>query len=96
MINLLNHTFDILNNNGRTYQDILWLSINNTRFDWEDFKRLADKDYNPLEINNTLQIVGKDFIMTWSKNETDGEWWFMEVLPEKPEQYLIPKTLKVL
>ena len=65
-------------------------------FSFEEFVKLADFDYHngfgALEINLSLQVVGKDF---WLKrHEYDGsENWEFKTLPSRfPEQN--PETLK--
>ena len=97
MNNLLLETLKTLKANFRSESDILWCSTSIGWFSWKEFVELADINFNKIGalINPDLQIVGKDFIMYWTNNDNDQEWWFTSILPDKPETYHKPKSLLI-
>lgn len=92
-MNLLAETLRCLADNNRTNKDILFISLDNTWHNFKEFVGVADREMKPTEINKSLQIIGNDFIMEWTCNGEDGEWWFIEVLPERPPFYKKPVSL---
>lgn len=95
MANLLQETIKILNDCGKTEDDVLWVGccenwasgrpdVKNT---WEWFKSKADFEYDDgyghEEINMSLVVVGKDFWL--ERNNYDGsEWWEFKQMPVEP------------
>lgn len=95
MANLLEETIKILNDCGKTEDDVLWVGccedwasccpdVKNT---WEWFKSKADFEYDDgyghEEINMSLVVVGKDFWL--ERNNYDGsEWWEFKQMPVEP------------
>ena len=94
MKNLLKETIEILNENGKTESDVLWvgrgfgtLNMKEYKTTWEDFKEKADFEYDDgyggNEIPMDLIIVGKDFWL--ERHEYDGsEWWEFKTMPKEP------------
>jgi len=79
-MNLLQETIDALKLNGKTAEDVLWVSCygrERISFGWTEFSFLADENYNEgfgmTEVNTTLQIVGKDWWL--EREEYDGSGW---------------------
>ena len=75
-----------LNENGRTFEDVLWIGCKEFYVDKENFKQLAAKvndksaeSWNPAyQIPVDLMLVGKDFIITRDPSEP-------EALDERPK-----------
>lgn len=97
--NLLQETIKKLKEYQKTERDILWVGSEDFGwFTWEDFKELADTEYNSghgtQEVASDLLIVGKDFWL--ERRDYDGaEWWEFKVMPCKPENYRKPIALTV-
>jgi len=96
-MNLLEYTLEVLHQNRRTQRDVQFCLTSNGWFNWRDFVSKADIEFNRADdpVNPELQIIGKDFIMSWTINEDDQEWWFMELTPDKPDKYYKPISLLV-
>ena len=78
MTNLLQETISILEHNGKTQEDVLWVGDTSKKTTWENFERISnfeyDSGYGGTEIERSLLIVGD----TWwlERGEYDGsEWW---------------------
>lgn len=95
MSNLLEHTLDTLKYNNRSQKDIEFCQTDAGWFSWRDFVAKADVTFNRIGaiVNPELKIVGKDFIMYWTINGDDQEWWFTEIKPDKPDEYHRPISL---
>ena len=97
--NLLQETIKKLKEYQKTERDILWVGSEDFGwFTWEDFKELADTEYNSgygtQEVAIDLLIVGKDFWL--ERKDYDGaEWWELKTMPCKPENYRKPIALTV-
>lgn len=101
MINLLEETIEVLEANGRTEEDVLWVGRDYFKFlkssverviyksTWKDFCAKADFeydcDYGAIEIPMDLIVVGKDFWL--ERHEHNGfEWWEFRTMPIEPEE----------
>ena len=101
MINLLEETLEVLEINGRTEEDVLWVGRDYIEFlkpsgerityksTWKDFCAKADFEYDryygSIEIPMDLIVVGKDFWL--ERHEYDGsEWWEFRTAPIEPEE----------
>lgn len=78
MINLLEETIEILNENNRSESDVLWVGCPKFKTTWENFKRVAnveyDNGYGGAEVADDLIVMGIDFWL--ERHEYDGsEWW---------------------
>lgn len=90
-MNLLQETIEILKQNGKSENDVLFVMDNDTllKNTWEWFKENAkdieyDEGYGHEEINCCIKVVGKDFWL--ERNSYDGsEWWNFKSMPEEPE-----------
>ena len=98
-MNLLDETLEVLKDHDKTPADVKWCGSEEWGwFTWEDFKKLADIIYDngfgAQKIATDLLIVGDDWWL--ERGEYDGaEYWQYKTLPKKPENYKVPKTLKV-
>jgi hypothetical protein len=99
MKNLLQETLSVLQEHGKTKEDVLWCGSGSFgHFSWEVFEKLADVEYDENDevphVASDLLIVGKDF---WLERNWDMDTWFEEweyrVLPKKPDRYNEPITL---
>lgn len=86
-MNLLKETIDILQNHGKTMDDVLWFGSRNFTISREEFEQKADYDYDKgygaPEVAQDLLVVGKDFWL--ERHEYDGsEWWEYKSMPIKP------------
>ena len=97
--NLLQETIKKLKEYYRTEEDVLWVGSEDFGwFTWEDFKELADTEYNSghgtQEVASDLLVVGKDFWL--ERRDYDGaEWWEFKTMPCKPKNYRKPIALTV-
>ena len=97
--NLLQETIKKLKEYQKTERDILWVGSEDFGwFTWEDFKKLADTEYNSghgtQEVASDLLIVGKDFWL--ERRDYDGaEWWEFKTMLCKPKNYRKPIALTV-
>lgn len=79
MANLLEETLRVLEQNGKSEKDIVWLGCNDFQITWDNFKEIAkdanyDDGYGSAEVAQDLKIVGNGFEMV--RQEYDGsEWW---------------------
>ena len=78
MANLLKETIEILEENDKTFDDVIGVCGEEFQISIEDFKRLANQEYDDgygsQEVAEDLVIVGKDFWL--ERHEYDGsEWW---------------------
>ena len=87
MENLLKETKQILNEHGKTLDDIIWIGCEDFRIRKDDFLRLANRDYDDgyggCEVAIDLMIVGD----TWwlERHNYDGaEWWEYKEMPNIP------------
>ncbi len=96
-MNLLQETIGTLENNGKTFDDINWIGSMEYGFiELEDFKQLADYDYNSgygsPHVATDLVIVGSNWWL--ERHEYDGsEWWEFKELLRKPQLRIIPKAI---
>lgn len=88
MKNLLTETKTLLENNGHTLDDVVWVGCASFSIDIEEFKRLANNKYDAgfgsPKVANDLLVVGSDWWL--ERHEYDGsELWEYKSLPTKPE-----------
>ncbi|NLP34788.1 MAG: hypothetical protein GX359_06265 [Clostridiales bacterium] len=96
MTNLLEETLEILRDNGKSFDDVVWIGSPDGYIAKELFLKLADVCYNNSfggqEIAEDLLIVGEDWWM--ERCEYDGsEWWEFKTMPVKPKDELHPTRL---
>lgn len=85
MTNLLQETLKVLERNGKTSGDVVWVGDKYKKTTWENFKNISnfnyDNGYGGNEIEGSLLIVGD----TWwlERGEYDGsEWWEFKEHPK--------------
>lgn len=77
-MNLLKETLEVLKENGRSFDDVLFIQGSDFGITKEQFLTLADIEYDngygAAKVAEDLEIIGKDFSMC--RVEYDGsEWW---------------------
>lgn len=97
-MNLFKETLEILKDNSKNFEDILWIGTINYYVDKEKFKEIAnieyDDSYGAQEVAKNLIIVGNDWYL--ERHEYDGsEWWEFKTIPIKPDKELDLKALTV-
>lgn len=89
MNNLFKETLQILKENGKTFDDVLWCGSYEESMSPETFKRIAelteyDSGFGGPEVATDLMVVGRDFWL--ERHEYDGsEWWEYKGYPVKPK-----------
>lgn len=85
-----------LEDHGKTFDDVLWIGCPDFKISKEDFKRLANVDYDSgygaPEVAEDLLIVGDGWWM--ERGDYDGaEWWAWKEPPKEPEETRAVSTL---
>jgi len=98
MSNLLQETIGILTEHGKVESDIKWVGTRNVWSTWENFKNIADLEYDSgfgsSKVADNLLIVGKNWWLT--REEYDGsEWWEFHTMPICPLEKIDIKALTV-
>lgn len=98
MINLLDETREVLENNNKTINDINWAGNNKFYFDVYEFLKIAnveyDDSYGAPEVAQDLLVVGDNWWL--ERHEYDGlEWWEYKEIPLKPNAKIELKALTV-
>ena len=88
-MNLLKETEEALNEYGKTFNDVLWIGGSDFTISIDDFKILANKEYDngygSPEVATDLKIVGDGWWL--ERYEYDGsEKWVFKKLPVRPEE----------
>lgn len=90
MKNLLEQTIEILHENHKTLEDILWFGSRKVELKGDLKNALSfkyDDGYGGQEVFKDLILVGKDFWL--ERHQYDGsEWWEYKTLPTKPSRSL--------
>jgi len=86
MKNLLKETLTILEKNGKTEEDVVWVRTQTQKMKWNDFKKVANKvydgGYGPQEVNYKLLVVGNDWWLERSNCGGDECWEYRELPKE--------------
>lgn len=96
-MNLLQETTDMLTAYDKTWADVLWIGGAGFTISIEDFKRLADREYNDdygsTEVAVDLKVVGKDWwLERWDYDGSEG--WVYKAYPAKPlEQKSVQRVI---
>jgi hypothetical protein len=98
MRNLLEETIEALKQHDKTPKDVLWCGCRTHYFDWADFEKVAnveyDSGYGGQEVAEDLLIVGNGFWL--ERHEYDGsEWWEYKTAPVQPTEKMELKALTV-
>lgn len=96
MINLLQETIEELLTHDKTWNDVLWIGGSNFTIDIEEFKKLAnleyDNGYGAPAVAQDLIVVGEDWWL--ERYEYDGaEEWVYKSYPKKPLEQKSVKRL---
>ncbi len=88
-MNLLSETIEILENNNKTFDDVLWVGDSTGYMTTLSFIQYSDFEYyngyGLAEVNISLRVVGEDFWL--ERYEYDGlENWEYKQLPNKPNE----------
>lgn len=88
MMNLLKETEEVLSKHGKTFDNVLWIGGRDFTISIEDFKKLADREYDngygAPEVAIDLKVVGDNWWL--ERYEYDGaESWRFKTLPKKPD-----------
>lgn len=92
MANLLQETINILKENNKSSEDVLFVidEDSNKKNTWEWFEENSkdieySEEYGHEEINMCLKVVGKNFWL--ERGSYDGsEWWEFKSIPQEPEE----------
>jgi hypothetical protein len=97
MSNLLQETTEKLMTHNKTWNDVLWIGGFEFTISIEDFKRLANREYDdcygaPM-VAQDLKIVGKDWWLERFEYDGAEEWVYM-TYPAKPlEQKSVQRVI---
>ena len=97
MANLLQETIKDLINEGKSEDDVIFVTDGENVNTWEWFKKNADFRYDNgfggAEIMEDLKIVGKDWWL--ERHNYDGsEWWEFKKKPKKQGVRVCELTIK--
>ena len=97
-MNLLKETMEFLKENGKEESDVLYCCGDTIEFTWDNFKELADveydNDYGGAEVAENLKIVGENFWL--ERREYDGsEWWDFKEFPSNNLELKVIKALTI-
>jgi hypothetical protein len=95
-MNLLQETIYILNENGKSLNDIEWIGNREYTIPKDLFTKLANTEYDSgygcSEVAEDLIIVGEYWWL--ERHEYDGaEWWEYKEQPKKPKKERIIQKL---
>ncbi len=96
MRNLLLETKQVLEENGKSINDIVWVGCKDFEIPLASFLTLSDEEYDSgyggNEVPIDLVIVGNDWWL--ERGEYDGaEWWEFKTLPKRPDVMKVPNTI---
>lgn len=105
MINLLKETLDVMKENGKTPEDVVFVQIPQCNWrekpiqqgSWADFAAIAnfsyDNGFGGNKINLCLRIVGVDWWL--ERHEYDGsEWWEFKTRPQPLAEFALLADLR--
>jgi hypothetical protein len=86
-MNFLHETITKLHEAAKVERDVLWVGNENECLTWEDFKAIANFNYNTGYgmgiISPKIKVVGTDWWL--ERSEYDGsEWWSYKSKPQIP------------
>lgn len=89
MVNLLQETWRVLANYGKSFKDVKWIECDGKEIPIELFYMKADTEYNNdygcIEVIETLKVVGDGWWL--ERAEYDGsEWWEFKAIPQRPAE----------
>lgn len=97
-MNLLEETKEILENNNKKLEDILWIGSSKNFVDVNEFIKIADVEYDngygAPQVAENLLVVGVDWWL--ERHEYDGsEWWEYKSIPVKPNNKFCLRALTI-
>lgn len=87
MYNLLTETIEILKENGKNMNDVLWVGSKDGKYkiDAEKFSKILNINYqtkhNYVEIADDLVIVGDGWWLERHNYDDINEWWEFKSIP---------------
>jgi len=98
MKNLLLETLYILKENNKNESDVLWVGSRKYKSSWEDFKLVADIDYDNgygrIEVAPDLLVVGNGWWLERFEHD-ELEWWEYREMPLEPGKEIELKAVTV-
>lgn len=93
-MNLLEETIKILQRQGLSHSDVLFVTDGASNCKWQEFADNAnfeyDSGYGGNEIHIHLKVVGKDWWL--ERGEYDGsEWWEYKKIPKASRNKKLPQ-----
>lgn len=93
--NFLEETLNMLEFYKKSSADVRWVGTAVFSMSWEEFKSIANFEYNNgfgnTSIIQDLKIVGEDWWL--ERAEYDGsEWWEFKKLPSRPSSLKLLST----
>lgn len=87
--NFLKETIKILNENGKSFDDVKWIGNSKVKIPISLFLKESDFEYDSgygdQVIDDSLKIVGSNWWL--ERNEYDGsEWWTFRTFPKEPKK----------
>jgi len=96
-MNLLKETLDVMKTNHYFEEDVVWCGNKDIWFTWEEFRELADTEYDnsygaaEVAVDLVVVLVDGSYL---SRTEYDGsEAWVHHKAPQKPDKHVKPKRL---
>ena len=88
-VNLKLETIEVLQEQGKTIEDIVWVGCKQFKIPVEKFLEIANRYYDNgfggQEVAVDLIVVGKDFWL--ERHDYDGsEWWEYKEMPQEPQR----------
>ena len=92
---LLETLLDCLKGHQKLFSDIQWIGCENFKIPLDNFYRLASKikDTRCSDVAIDLLVVGNDFWVERTMDETGEEKWVFKSYPKKPQELYTLKTL---
>lgn len=98
MINFLKETKDVLSQNGKTMEDVVWIGTVEVEIPIDEFVRLADDiEYEPdgarYEIATDLIVCGNDWYLERNRYDDYKQRWEFKTVPERPKKIVVPERI---
>ena len=96
-MNLLQETLKALSVCKKTETDVIWVGSLEYEISWDDFKRLADREYNESygtqEVASDLLIVGEDWHLERYEYDGSENWVYRDILKRPVGQLRKPRRI---
>lgn len=96
-MNLLQETITVIESNGKSVDEVLWIGGDDCWFTWDHFTTISDQEYDSgfggQKVASDLIVVGSGWWM--SRGEYDGsEWWdFHQPITKDNREHSEPSNL---